>query len=47
MLKLTSAYITLKELGRLNEALASYNQVDSTKPDYAEATTTWASRSKN
>ena len=28
---------TLKELGRLDEAVASYNQAIALKPDYAEA----------
>ena len=28
--------VTLKELGRLDEALASYNQAIALKPDYAE-----------
>ncbi len=32
---------TLKELGRLDEAEASYTQAIALKPDYAEATATW------
>ena len=39
--------ITLQELGRLDEAEASYTQAIALKPDFAEAHTTWVTRSKN
>ena len=39
--------VTLKELGRLDEAIASYNQAIALKPDLLKPTTTWVTRSKD
>ena len=39
--------ITLHELGKLDEAEACYTKVIALKPDLAEATATWVSRSTN